>query len=213
VNCAQWCVGCLANGCECQCNNAPCPVPPTDDCDATLGGGKVNDPGGMACGVQGTNRYMVNGQPDLSNTFACLATVGTGGDGNEKPMEAMIDAITTLNAAGECNEGFLRDDAILVVTFITDEEDVMKSAGDPASWKADLVAAKGGVETAVVVLGLFGEPPAPPCEADPSQRLFDFATSFTYGTSGSICAADYTPFFHDAVSVIDTACDEFEPPG
>lgn len=29
----------------------------------------------------------------------------------------------------------------------------------------------------------------------------------------SICANDYTPFFHDAVSVIDTACDVFEPPG
>ena len=55
--------------------------------------------------------------------------------------------------AGGCNEGFLRDDAILVVTFITDEEDT-GSAGNPDSWKQTLVDAKGGNEEAIVVLGL-----------------------------------------------------------
>ena len=37
--------------------------------------------------------------------------------------------------------------------------------------------------------------------------------SFTYGSWGSICSPDYAPFFDAAVSVIDTACSQFEPPG
>ena len=49
------------------------------------------------------------------------------GDGSERPMEAMIAAVSTLNVPGQCNEGFLRKDALLVVTFITDEEEDRKS--------------------------------------------------------------------------------------
>ena len=38
-------------------------------------------------------------------------------------MLTMFAAVSTLNVPGQCNEGFLRKDALLVVTFITDEED------------------------------------------------------------------------------------------
>jgi hypothetical protein len=219
VDCNTWCQQCLNLGCSCQCNNSACPMPPTGECDTELGGGKVADPGGNACGVQGMNRYMVDGQPNLSPTFECLATVGTGGDGNERPMEAMLRSVTDLNAMGECNEGFVRDDAILVVTFITDEEDAGKSQGNPTTWKQDLVTLKNGDEDAIVMLGLIGDPDVPNgvCttmgDAQASPNLRTFADSFTYGSWGSICSLDYTPFFHDAVSVIDTACDLFEPPG
>ena len=141
------------------------------------------------------------------------------GDGTERPMEAMVDAVTTLNQVGQCNEGFLRDDAILVVTFITDEEDSGKSAGTPVSWKGDLVAAKNGDEDAIVMLGLVGDPDVPngTCavmgSAEASPILRGFAESFNFGSWGSICALDYTPFFSAAVSTIDSACDNFKPPG
>jgi hypothetical protein len=49
--------------------------------------------------------------------------------------------------------------------------------------------------------------------AEPSPRLREFSESFTYGSWGSICSLDYAPFFDSAVSVIDTACEQFEPPG
>ena len=52
-----------------------------------------------------------------------------------------------------------------------------------------------------------------PDAAEASPRLRQFAESFTYGTTGSICSPDYAPFFDASVSVIDTACQEFEPPG
>jgi hypothetical protein len=162
--------------------------------------------------------------PDLADTFACVGEVGTFGDGNEQPMEAMLEAVSDdMNAAGGCNADFLRDDAILVVTFITDEEDAMKSPGNPADWKAGLVAAKGGNTDAIVVLGLFGDNDQPDAicapydgdtGAEPGVRLREFTESFgNRGVVGSVCAPDYAPFFQDAVDVVDVACDEFTPEG
>lgn len=199
------------------CEGYPCDnLPKAEGCDAMLGTGLVNDPGADACGVAGGLRYMVDGQPNLSETFQCLAKVGTDGDGSERPMEAMIASLSALNAPGQCNAGFLRKDALLVVTFITDEEDDGESNGSPIGWNASLVAAKYGDEKSIVVLGLIGDPdqPNPVCTdgAEASPRLRTFAESFTYGSWGSICSPDYAPFFDAAVSVIDTACAQFEPP-
>ncbi|MFY0533690.1 hypothetical protein [Nannocystis pusilla] len=201
---------------ECEgypCNNLPQP----EGCDATLGVGLTKDPSDSECGVVGGNRYMINGQPNLASTFECLAKVGTNGDGSERPMEAMVAATGQLTNGGACNDGFLRKDALLVVTFITDEEDDEESNGNPVGWNASLVAAKYGLEKNIVVLGLIGDPdqPNPVCtgQAEASPRLREFAESFTYGSWGSICSPDYAPFFDAAVSVIDTACQTFEPPG
>jgi len=196
------------------CNN----LPKAEGCDAMLGTGLINDPNGKSCGVTFGKRFMVDAQPNLSSTFQCLAKVGTDGDGSERPMEAMIAAVTSLNGAGACNEGFLRKDALLVVTFITDEEDDGQSKGTPAGWNAALVAAKVGAEKSIVVLGLIGDPDQPnpvcgPDAAEASPRLRSFAESFTFGSTGSICSPDYAPFFDASVSVIDTACQQFEPPG
>jgi hypothetical protein len=57
---------------------------------------------------------------------------------------------------GGCNEGFLRPDAILVVTLISDEDD-MYSEGDPDTWKQALLTAKADDEEAIVMLGLLGD--------------------------------------------------------
>jgi hypothetical protein len=70
----------------------------------------------------------------------------------------------------------------------------------------------------MVVLGFVDDSDVPGgvCpESDHSQPgviLRGFAESFTYGQWCSICSPDYMPCFLDAVSVIDIACDEFEPP-
>lgn len=191
------------------CNGTPCAdiVRPTG-CDVTLGAGKDEDFAQNDCGISTGARYMVDSQPDLPGTFECVALFGAGGDGNERPMEAMTQAIGPLSQAGGCNEGFVRDDAILVVTFITDEAET-GSMGDPASWRQAVVDAKNGDENAAVVLGLIGDGTC----ADPAPRLREFAESFPRGQWASVCASDYAPFFADAVSAIDAACDDFVPPG
>jgi hypothetical protein len=134
----------------------------------------------------------------------------------------MLDAIgEDLNADGRCNEGFLRKDAVLVVTVITDEEDE-RSDLDPPDWHSRLLAVKGNDESALVVLGLVGDVnldeglpggPCPRADADGAPRLQEFVGSFgERGLLGSVCAPDYTSFFSSAVDSIEGACSEFVPP-
>ncbi|MBL8943795.1 MAG: hypothetical protein JNK45_11640 [Myxococcales bacterium] len=207
-----------------------CGVTQPMECEDVLGAGVTYPRGGQAsnedCDFATGARYMDSNQPDLAATFECAAKVGIGStDDPEKPMEAMVAAVTPNTPAAACNEGFIRDDAILVVTFITDEDDAPgDSGGTVEGWRAALIAAKGGDEQAVVVLGLFGDgdqpgaicPPFNPdaaSGAEPSPRLRQFVDSWgDRGIAGSICAENYEPFFQDAVSVIDTTCDEFVPP-
>jgi hypothetical protein len=224
-----------------DCDGVPCDMLSSGDCDATLGGGKIKSLQGMDCAVQGDQRYLVGGQPNLDTTFECIARVGTDGNGDESQMGAMMEALAPGQiGAGGCNVGFVRDDAILVVTVITDEEDDpndgggqgtcgaadddANSPGNPASWRDAVVAAKNGNEQAVVLLALLGDCDTsngvcgPLTEADfsgaePTPRLRTFAESFTHGTWASVCSPDYNTFFQEAVSVIDTACDGFVPPG
>jgi hypothetical protein len=210
--------------------NVDCTMLPTAaTCDTTLGAGRIHSQVSppTECGIAGSQRYLIDGQPTLSATFECLALVGTDGDGSERPMESMANAVRApLNGPGGCNEGFLRDDAILVVTVITDEEDIGKSAGDPATWAQALIDAKLGVPNSVVVLGLIGDtgqpsavcPPSDPLgggdDAEDAPRIREFVQKFgSQGIVGSVCEPDYNPFFQQAVSVIDLACDEFEPAG
>jgi hypothetical protein len=120
----------------------------------------------------------------------------------------------------ECNAGFLRDDAVLVVTIITDEEDD-QSSGDPSSWRRSLLEVKRGNEQGIVVLGLIADNDIPgglpgdgACDESngtPSPRLQRFVESFELGSLGSVCSPDYSSFFADAVSRIDTACEVFDP--
>src|SRR5690606_41723616 len=70
------------------------------------------------------------------------------------PTRRSSDLVAPQGPAHDCNEGFIRDDAILVVTFITDEDDNQGdgSAGTPDGWKAALVSAKKGDDAGIVVL-------------------------------------------------------------
>lgn len=63
---------------------------------------------------------MRNYTGSLGDTFSCIAKLGTQGCGFEQPLEAMRRA---LNGSNPGNAPFLRDDALLAVIFITDEDD------------------------------------------------------------------------------------------
>ncbi len=198
----------------------------------TAGGGSSN----ATCAPYSSGlRYMTEAD-DLESKFACAAQIGTSGDGNERPMDVVRAAFApALTAPGACNEGFLRDDALLVIVLITDEEDDHEtdseacemtaqagSAGDPADWFDALVAVKGE-ETAIVLLSLVGPTGPDAClvldkcnggidGAEPAPRLLELTDMFTYGFVGPVCQP-YGPFFLEAIDVIQSACDEFEPPG
>lgn len=190
------------------------------DCEEVQGAGRRRSEAGDDCGIQGGLPFMTDSQPDLEATFSCVARVGTDGSAIEEPMDAVLEATSEgLNDAGRCNAGFLRDDAILVVTFITDEED-RRSRGTPEEWRSLLLKRKYDNPDALVMLGLVGDNNVDggllggPCrllDADGAPRLQSFVESLS-GVLGSVCAPDYSPFFGTAVSTIDSACDEFVPP-
>jgi hypothetical protein len=204
-----------------------------DPCDSTLGAGRVLDQLGQDCGVTSGARYILPDQPNVDAVFQCVANVGTGGDNNERPMEAMEQAIGPLNGAGQCNDGFVREDALLVITIITDEEEDpndgdgggspdVNSPGGPADWYQAVVDAKLGKESHAVVLGLVGDTDLPNAVcvprngtvgAEPAIRLREFIESFTYGAWEPVCQQSYDEFFQSSVSELGDACESFEPPG
>jgi hypothetical protein len=219
---APECIGCVS-GFACQLEGGfECGVTTPMECEDVLGAGVTYPRGSGAsnqdCAFASGARYMDASEPDLAGTFSCAARVGVGSwASTEKPMEAMVQAVTPGTPAWDCNEGFIRDDAILVVTFITDEDDGNgDSAGTAAGWKQALVAAKNGDEQALVVLGLFGDG-CPPLNnnsgAEQSPRLREFVESFgDHGFIGQVCSPSFDQFFEDAVGLIDTTCEEFVPP-
>ena len=222
----QW------GGTDCQnacmtlgsCPGAPefdCQTPPPTLCDITLGGGVIAPMGEAAsnqdCALATDARFIEASEPDLLEAFSCVAQVGIDGGDEEQPLGALVRAIgPELAEPGGCNEGFLRDDAILVVTIITDEPDE-HSEGDPADWQDAVLAAKNTQAEAVVVLGLLpdGDLPMPLCgvESVATPRMSAFLDLFEASVRASVCEPDYSPFFEDAVSVISEACDNFVPIG
>ena len=206
-------------------------------CDAIMGGGVTHpvgrDSSDRDCEFASNKRYMTNLEPDLAATFDCAARVGTNSSVGEKPMEAMVQALTGAGDVAACNEGFLRDDAVLVVTIITDEDDNAPhaddpegdSAGSPMQWLEQLTAAKQGNGDAIVALALIGDSDQPggicaPLDhstfegAEPAPRIREFVDLFgDQGLTASVCAPSYNEFFMQTVETIGKACDEFVPVG
>lgn len=74
---------------------------------------------------------------DPEAAFRCIALLGEQGCGFERPMEAALRAVDPgLRPAG--NKGFLRDTALLMVVWVTNEDDC--SAVDTRLYDPDLVA-------------------------------------------------------------------------
>lgn len=192
-----------------------------EECDAVRGAG-VDHPAGayasdMPCNFTGGNRYIIPDEPDVSAAFQCAAQVGTAGNSSERPMDGMVAALATdINGPGGCNDGFLRDDALLVIAFISDDPNYEDMVG-PDEWYQAVVDAKLGDPSAVVVMGLTpawdgcgnGGPPK-------GEHWKEFIEKWgDHGVHGNVCGTsmDYVTFFQSAVSVIDQACDDYHPPG
>lgn len=182
-----------------------------EECDRVRGAGVVHPAGELAsnmpCDVFGGNRYIVQGDPNAAASFACMAKVGTAGHPSERPMEAIVGAVSSeLNGPQGCNAGFIRSDAILVITFISDDLNY-EDTGTPQSWYDAVVAAKGGQADAVVVLGL-----TPYDGGTGGAHWHEFIGLWgERGLEAPVSLGDYTPFFNEAVGLIEDTCDQFVP--
>jgi hypothetical protein len=171
--------------------------------------------------------WLERADADMATTFACAANVGISGPGLEMPLRAAELAIQP-----SPNGGFLRDDALLGIVILTDEDDcsfrtssgIVINGLDANCTAApgippvtDFVAAidqiKGerGRWAAAVIAGqttcnsTFGS-------AREGVRLKQFATSAgTNVVFGDICAGDLTGALHQALDTFQTACENFPP--
>lgn len=96
-----------------------------------------SDGRGASCAANMPNFVTMSSIDELEGAvenLSCLTNVGTAGCGFEQPLEAMLMALTpstselrfagsALGSADTRNAGFLRNDSVLIVVLLTDEED------------------------------------------------------------------------------------------
>jgi len=212
---ATWGFSTCDEKCPVQCvPDYPCGYTPTY-CDNKMGAGTVFPAGGDAtnkpCNIDVDRRYMETGQTDLKETFACVAQIGVSG--GDRLGEALTAAMhSNINDPGGCNPGFLRKDALLMLTFISNTYDTpvkqFGSAGTPETWTAAVREAKGDLDS--VVLLNIGDTMVPGCHEE--DRLCQMVGLFPYALNTEVWADDYGPFFDEATDLVETACAEFVPP-
>lgn len=64
-----------------------------------------------------------NPDATIGDDFSCIARLGTSGCGFEQQLFAVEKALTLHSQPGAANDGFLREDAVLAILLVTDEED------------------------------------------------------------------------------------------
>ncbi|MEZ4398387.1 MAG: VWA domain-containing protein [Kofleriaceae bacterium] len=179
-----------------------------------------------------TRRWIQLGDPDPAAAFACAANVGTSGPSDEMPLAAMRAAFDERLADGT-NVGFRRDDALLAVVMLTDENDCSYEqpvtlgfaetlcdtqqepvanyvgfldsyTGDRGRWAAAIIAGPGPGSCS----SSFGD-------AEYAARLVDFVSQAGPANAvvSSICSGDLTTGLTDALALFDTACQNFPPIG
>lgn len=207
-----WGLSTCDEQCPAQCvPDYPCGYSPTT-CDTTIGAGEMFPAGALAsnklCAIDGGRRYMMKGQTDLKGTFACVAQLGmSGGDLIGEALTAAVHS--TSNGPGGCNEGFLRDDALLMVTLISNTYDY-DSKGTPGSWTASLLKAKHDDPESIVMFSIL-DPGVPEC--DEPDRTCPMVKFFPHHILIDRDEPDYGPFFEQATDLVEVACADFVPPG
>lgn len=173
------------------------------------------------CGPFAGGQRFATDEDDLQQVFPCIAQVGTSGSPIEQPVTATVAALDPSNAEpGACNEGFIREDAILVVVIVTDDPpfdfdlDDAHPDTDTSGWFDAVVAAKGGDVESVVMIGFVPLDEAATCTFGTSPNLIGFVEEFgEQGVLASICEPDYAPIFASSIETIESTCDNFIPQG
>ena len=180
------------------------------ECESMMGAGIVLPVGVGAsnklCKLKNGHRYITKGQPNLAETFQCIANVGLGGA--NKIGDALVFAVSPgYNGPLGCNTGFLRDDALLMVTMITPGFDDSSMFKGHEKWYERLLTAKHGDPKSIVML-LIGQDPGPCSGGDEPCKL---AQMLPYNLAEDSDAKDYGPAFDKATDMIETACEQLIP--
>lgn len=195
--------------------------------DACNNPAALHDTGlGGACNYSTGANYMSSASPALFDEYHCvteltptgymgMADQCSGENDDEQPANTAADAVSE-PAVSTQNAGFVRDDAVLFVVAITDEDEQTVPDQSAQQIMDKLVAAKGTVNS-VVFLGIGGgsDCEGPYGSADDAVRLREVATLFAAADRGvfwDLCQGDLEMAFAAALAVVDSACIEFDPP-
>jgi hypothetical protein len=208
----------------------PMGTPPTcgaviDPCDKKTGAAVTFPVGPNAsnrrCELEGGLRYITSDEQDMTDAFTCIAQVGTAGAGiaGQAMVAALQPEINDPDDYLACNRGFLRDNALLVVTIIQDGYDE-KSLGTVDEWIAALRTAKHGDEDAFAVLVLTTDVDVgyqqlcwPNMFIMYKNRLRLLVEGIEHGFIDSICKDEFVTFFAEHADDLVELCDDFVPPG
>ena len=193
--------------------------------------GPDEDNGSVECNFESGERWIVGtalrAPADVTAEFECVGAIdrvnngGTitagnceGNNDDEQPVSAAIAALNDPYLSGD-NAGFLREDALLVVIAITDEDEQPTPDRTAQQLYDDLVATKGAVNN-MVFLGIGGGSSCtgPYGTADNAQKLHNVADLFIAQERGvwwDLCQGNLGDGLSAALEVIETACDEFDP--
>jgi len=166
-------------------------------CDSTRGAGVIFPAGVEAsnkpCELVDGRRYIHAGEPSLLEAFMCIASQGHSVGVDGQGWAAARAVSDELVGPGGCNEGFLRDDALLLLIMVTLGGDG-GSPYNPYVWANMILDAKGGDQDAVVALGIFFDNdnanPDPICDfpkSDKPYTLRSMLLNFEHALFGSLC--------------------------
>jgi hypothetical protein len=145
----------------------------------------------------------------LAEDFACLAA--TRSDMVEVPARNAVEALQS-----ELNAGFLRDDSLLIVVILTDEDE-QTAVLDNMDIHRGLLDAVGGELDRLLLLSIAGDPgiyemPLTICEgpyghAAPGRRLTTIARSLRErGFTQGICDGDMASTFEELLGSVISIC-------
>ena len=181
----------------------------------------------------GLNRaWIEKADGNVTDTFSCRANVGTGGPGAEMPLLGLEWSLNQRVSEGS-NAGFVRDDALLAIVMITDQDDCSRdddgfsidgsrpTCFDPndsnitplnhyLDFLDGLKGDRGRWASAVIAGPGPGSCSSSFGDAAEAVRMIDFVNQAgDNAVLSSICSGDLTGALEQALDTFEAACNSF----
>ncbi len=170
---------------------------------------------GGQCQFSTGKPWMDSNSPNLVEEFKCVGDIDSSGSAcsgnNDDEQPASASAAALEPAAAATNAGFLRDDAVLLVMAITDEDEQPTPNMAAPEVYTRLVATKGGNVKRMVFLGVGGAKACTGAYGSAKQATKLMATTQLFVDKGrgvfwDLCAGKLEDGLTKAVEVIESAC-------